>query len=75
MSLSEEATKYGRDQVQWLLENQCRIPIRSITPISFYYKTSDNLIEEADFYYRNHQLEQSFILYSRYITYVQLNDA
>ncbi|CAF5119524.1 unnamed protein product, partial [Rotaria sp. Silwood1] len=39
MSFSEESTKFARDQVQWLLENQCRIPIRSITPISFYYKT------------------------------------
>ncbi|CAF1305232.1 unnamed protein product [Rotaria magnacalcarata] len=68
MSSTEDATKYARGQVQWLLENQCRIPIRSITPISFYYKTSDTLLDEADFYYRNNQLEQSFILYSRYIT-------
>ncbi|CAF2335272.1 unnamed protein product [Rotaria sp. Silwood2] len=68
MSFSEESIKFARDQVQWLLENQCRIPIRSITPISFYYKTSDTLIDEADYYYRNNQLEQSFILYSRYIT-------
>jgi len=70
MSFSEESIKYGRDQVQWLLENQCRIPIRATTPISYYYKTADNLIEEADYYYKNKQLEQSFILYSRYITYV-----
>jgi hypothetical protein len=70
MTLSEESIKYGRDKVQWLLENQCRIPIRSITPISFYYKTSNNLIDEADFHYKTNQLEQSFILYSRYITYV-----
>lgn len=69
MSFSEEATKHSREQVQWLLESQCRIPIRAVTPISFYYKTSDTLIDEADFYYRNNQLEQSFILYSRYITY------
>jgi hypothetical protein len=71
MSFSDESIKYAKDAVQWLLENQCRIPIRSITPISFYYNTSDNLIEEADYYYRNNQLEQSFILYSRYITYVK----
>ena len=71
MTLSEESTKYAREQVNWLLDNQCRIPIRSTTPISFYYKTSDNLIEEADYHYRNNQLEQSFILYSRYITYVE----
>ncbi|CAF0803905.1 unnamed protein product [Adineta steineri] len=68
MTLSQESIKYGRDCVQSLLENQCRIPIRAITPISFYYKTSDNLIEEADYYYKNNQPEQSFILYSRYIT-------
>jgi len=70
MTLSEEGIKYAREKIQWLLENQCRIPIRSITPISFYYKTSDNLIDEADYFYKNNQLEQSFILYSRYITYV-----
>jgi hypothetical protein len=68
MSFSEESIKYGRDQVQWLLENQCRIPVRSITPINFYYNTSDTLIDEADHYYKTNQLEQSFILYSRYIT-------
>jgi hypothetical protein len=68
MSLSEESNKFARDRVKWLLENQCRIPIRSTTPISFYYKTSDNLIEEADHYYKTNQLEQCFILYSRYIT-------
>lgn len=68
MSLSEESNKFAREKVQWLLENQCRIPIRSITPISFYYKTSDNLIDEADHYYKTNQFEQSFILYSRYIT-------
>ena len=73
MTLSEESAKYAREQVNWLLGNQCRIPIRSRTPISFYYKTSDNLIEEADHHYRNNQLEQSFILYSRYITYVKNN--
>jgi hypothetical protein len=70
MTLSEEGIKYAREKIQWLLENQCRIPIRSITPISFYYKTSDNLIDEADYFYKNNQFEQSFILYSRYITYV-----
>jgi hypothetical protein len=68
MSFSENSNKYARDRVQWLLENQCKIPIRSITPISFYYKTSDNLIDEADYHYKTNQLEQSFILYSRYIT-------
>ncbi|CAF1262728.1 unnamed protein product [Adineta ricciae] len=68
MSLSEESIKHGRDYVQSLLENQCRIPIRSTTPINFYYKTSDNLIDEADYHYRNQLYEQSFILYSRYIT-------
>jgi hypothetical protein len=70
MTLSEEAVKYAREKIQTLFENQCHIPIRSITPISFYYKTSDNLIEEADYFYKNNQLEQSFILYSRYTTYV-----
>jgi hypothetical protein len=68
MTLSEESIKYGRDIVQRLLENQCRVPIRSSTPISFYYKQSNSLIDEADYYYKNSQLEQSFILYSRYIT-------
>ncbi|UJR13493.1 hypothetical protein I4U23_000507 [Adineta vaga] len=68
MSVSESSIKSARDRVQWLLENQCRIPIRSSTPISFYYKTSDSLIEEADHYYKTNQFEQSFILYSRYIT-------
>ncbi|CAF0946726.1 unnamed protein product [Rotaria sordida] len=68
MSLSEEANKFSRDKVQWLLENQCRIPVRSTTPISYYYKTADNLIEQADHYFTTNQFEQSFILYSRYIT-------
>jgi hypothetical protein len=68
MTLSEESIKYGRDIVQQILENQCRIPIRLTTPISFYYKQSNNLIDEADYYYKNNQFEQSFILYSRYIT-------
>jgi hypothetical protein len=68
MSLTEESNKFARDRVHWLLENQCRIPVRSTTPISFYYKTSDNLIDEADYYYKTNQFEQSFILYSRYIT-------
>jgi hypothetical protein len=68
MSLSEGSNKFARDRVQWLLENQCRIPVRSTTPISFYYKTSDNLIDEADHHYKTNQFEQSFILYSRYIT-------
>ena len=72
MSFSDEAIKHGKDSVHWLLENQCRIPIRSITPISFYYKTSDHLIDEADYYYKTNQFEQSFILYSRYITYVEI---
>ncbi|CAF0897370.1 unnamed protein product [Adineta ricciae] len=66
--MSESSIKSARERVQWLLENQCRIPIRSTTPISFYYKTSDNLIEEADHFYKTNQFEQSFILYSRYIT-------
>jgi hypothetical protein len=70
MSFSEEAIKDARDRVQDLLENQCRIPVRATTPISFYYKTSDNLVEEADHFYRHNELERSFILYSRYITYV-----
>lgn len=68
MFRSENANKFARDRVQWLLENQCRIPIRSTTPINFYYKTSNNLIDEADHFYKTNQLEQSFILYSRYIT-------
>jgi hypothetical protein len=68
MSFSENSNKFARDRIQWLLENQCRIPVRAITPISFYYKTSDNLLDEADHYYKTNQLEQSFILYSRYIT-------
>jgi hypothetical protein len=67
-SSSEEANKSAREKVQWLLKYQCRIPVRSTTPISFYYKTSDNLIDEADYYYKTNQFEQSFILYSRYIT-------
>lgn len=71
MSTTDEAHKLARESVQWLLESQCKIPVRSTTPISFYYKTSDNLIEEADYYYKTHQWEQSFILYSRYITYVK----
>jgi hypothetical protein len=70
MTLSEESIKYGRETVQTLFDKQCRIPIRSTTPISFYYKQSDNLLDEADYCYKNNQLEQSFILYSRYITYV-----
>ena len=68
MSLSEESAKAARDHVQWILENQCRIPIRATTPIGFYYKTANNLIDEADHFYRANQWEQSFILYSRYIT-------
>jgi len=68
MTLSDDANKLARDKVHSLLENQCRIPIRSSTPISFYYKTSNNLIDEAEHYYRTNQYEQSFILYSRYIT-------
>ncbi len=68
MSLSEESIKSARERVRWLLENQCRIPVRPTTPITFYYNTSDNLIDEADHYYKTNQLEQSFILYSRYIT-------
>ncbi len=68
MTLSEESVKYGRDIVQQIFENQCRIPVRSTTPISFYYKQSNNLIDEADYYYKHNQLEQSFVLYSRYIT-------
>ena len=68
MSISEESNQAARDRVRWLLENQCKIPVRPTTPISFYYKTSDNLIDEADYYYKTNQLEQSFILYSRYIT-------
>lgn len=71
MSGSEDAQKAARERVQWLLESQCKIPVRPTTPISYYYKTSDNLIDEADYFYKMHQLEQSFILYSRYITYVQ----
>jgi hypothetical protein len=68
MSVSEESNQVARERVRWLLENQCKIPVRSTTPISFYYKTSDNLIDEADYYYKTNQFEQSFILYSRYIT-------
>ena len=72
MTLSAESIKYGKETVQQLLEHQCRIPVRATTPITFYYKQSDNLIEEANFHYNNHQFEQSFILYSRYITYVEV---
>ncbi|CAF1110797.1 unnamed protein product, partial [Rotaria sp. Silwood1] len=68
MSLSEESNKFAHDKIQWLLENQCRIPVRSTTPIHYYYKTSDTLIDQADYYYQTNQFEQSFILYSRYIT-------
>ena len=68
MSELDEAHKLAREKVQWLLESQCKIPVRPTTPISYYYKTSDNLIEEADYHYKTNQLEQSFILYSRYIT-------
>jgi hypothetical protein len=68
MSFFEESNKIARDKVHLLIENQCRIPIHSTTPISFYYKTSDSLTDEADYYYKTNQFEQSFILYSRYIT-------
>ena len=68
MTLSEESIQYGRDVVKKILEDQCRIPVRATTPISFYYKQSNNLIDQADYYYRNNQLDQSFILYSRYTT-------
>ena len=68
MTLSEESVKYGREIVQQIFESQCRIPVRATLPISFYYKQSNNLIDEADYYYKNNQLEQSFVLYSRYIT-------
>lgn len=68
MSLSEEATKHAAEKVKWILDNQCRIPVRATTPIIFYYNKSKDLIDEADYYYRNQQFEQSFILYSRYIT-------
>ena len=67
MSISEEAAKHASEKVKWILESQCRIPVRSTTPIIFYYNKSSDLVEEADYYYRNQQFEQSFILYSRYI--------
>jgi len=70
MPLSEESIQYGKNTVQRLLENQCKIPVRSSIPISYYYKQSDSLINEADYYYTSKELERSFILYSRYITYV-----
>lgn len=65
----DEAKRFAQDRIQWILENQCRVPIRANTPISFYYKTSANLLDEADFFYKTNQDEESFILYSRYITY------
>lgn len=68
MSLSDEAIQYGRDFVRKLVEEQCRVPVRATLPITFYYRQSKTLIEEADFYYKNQQFERSFILYSRYIT-------
>ncbi len=68
MTLSEESIQYGRDIVRKIVEDQCQIPIRPTTPITFYYKQSNLLIDEADYYYKNNQLEQSFILYSRYTT-------
>ncbi len=71
MSLSEESLRYGRETVQRLFEDQCRIPVRATTAIGFYYKQAGCLIDEADYHYKNDQLEQSFILYSRYITYVR----
>lgn len=70
MTSSEESIRHGKDTVQRLLENQCKIPVRSTTPISYYYRQSDSLINEADYYYTSKELERSFILYSRYITYV-----
>ena len=71
MSYSEESTSYARERVKWFLENQCRIPVRPTTPIAFYYNKADSLIDEAEYQYKMGQLEQSFILYSRYVTYVE----
>lgn len=71
MTLSDEAIQYGRDVVRKLVEEQCRIPVRPTTSIGLYYRQAKPLIDEADFYYTTQQFEQSFILYSRYITYVE----
>ena len=68
MSFSDEAIQYGRDFVKKIVEEQCRVPVRSTLPINFYYQQSNRLIEEADYYYKVQQWERSFILYSRYIT-------
>lgn len=68
MTLSDQSMQYGREAVQTLLEQQCRIPIRRTTPIAFYYNSSNSLIDEADHFYRMHDEESSFVLYSRYIT-------
>lgn len=68
MTLSQESIQHGKETVQRLLETQAKLPVRSTTPISYYYQQSDKLINEADFYYTNGESQRSFILYSRYIT-------
>ena len=68
MTLSDEAIQYGRDVVKKIVEEQCRVPVRATTSIGMYYRQAKPLIDEADFYYTTQQFEQSFILYSRYIT-------
>ncbi|CAF0975469.1 unnamed protein product [Didymodactylos carnosus] len=45
----------------------CRIPVKPQTPIDYYYKSSQELLDQADVHYRYGRLEESFILYSRYI--------
>lgn len=68
MTTSANADVYAAEKIQQLVDTYCHIPIRPSTPIAFYYKTSDTLIEEADHFYKNQEYERSFILYSRYAT-------
>lgn len=66
MTTNTDPTSQAKERIRWLLDHQCSIPVNPNYPINYYVKSLNNLIEEAEYHYRIHAFEQSFILYSRY---------
>ncbi|CAF0876781.1 unnamed protein product, partial [Didymodactylos carnosus] len=65
--ITEDVKMKAREKVQKLLETMCHIPVKPQTPIDWYYKSSQYLLDQAEVHYKDGRLEESFILYSRYI--------
>lgn len=71
---STDPISQAKDKIRSLLDTQCDIPIKTTTPIHFYVKSLNDLLEEAEYLYQQQALEQSFILFSRYSTSVHLRE-